>query len=173
MESGVRERIREIMNNERLSGKAFAEKIKIPRSTLVSMFSKDTKPSFDIIESIAVAFPSYSLNWLITGKGPMSTVDGGSTNVNASYRGTYSEPVGVIVGGGHIGNNNAPNKVESLNDDLGELVNENVRLKIENEHLKMNIALKDEIIKSKDDVIQNKIEIIRAKDEMINFLSKK
>lgn len=173
MQGDVKERIKAIMNNEKLSGKAFAEKIKIPRSTLVSMFSKDTKPSFDIIESIAVALPSYSLNWLITGQGSMLKASNPSNGINANYNGTFSEPVGLIVGGGHIGNSPPFPMLDPVNNDLGELVNENVKLKLEIERLKMNLELKDEIIKSKDDMIQNKIEIIKTKDEMINFLSKK
>lgn len=71
METGVKERIKSIMSFENLSGKAFSEKINVPRPTIVNMFNKDTKPSYDFIKSIAVAFPTYSLDWLIIGIGPM------------------------------------------------------------------------------------------------------
>lgn len=71
METGVKERINEIIKNEGLSGKAFSEKINVPRPTLVNMFAKDTKPSFDFIQKISVAFPTYSLDWLINGEGEM------------------------------------------------------------------------------------------------------
>lgn len=71
MENGIRERIRRIIGIENLSIKAFSEKTNVPRPTIVNMFAKDTKPSYDFIKSIAVAFPTYSLGWLITGEGSM------------------------------------------------------------------------------------------------------
>lgn len=126
----------------------------------------------NVLAKIMVTYPELSIEWLITGKGSMLKVSNASNGINANYNGTFSEPVGVIVGGGHIGNSEAPYKLEPMSDDLGELINENVKLKLEIERLTMNLELKDEIIKSKDDTIENKNEIIKMKDEMINLLSK-
>ena len=178
METTINQRIEVIIKHFKYrSIRAFADKIGIAQTSLNDIIKKNAEPKHGTIEKILKAEPLISPEWLITGQGSMLK-SGFSSNfvpngINANYNGTFSEPVGVIVGGGHIGTGNTSDKMGSINEDFGELINENIRLQIENERLKMNIALKDEIIKSKDDMIQNKIEIIKTKDEMINFLSKK
>lgn len=173
METTINQRIDLLIKHFKYrSIRAFADKIGIAQTSLNDIIKKNAEPKHGTIEKILKAEPLISSEWLITGQGSMLKVNNPSNGINANYNGTFSEPVGVIVGGGHIGNGDTPHKLEPMNEDLGELVTENVKLKLEIERLMMNLELKDEIIKSKDDTIENKNEIIKMKDEMINILSK-
>lgn len=71
MESTILQRIRIIMNNEGLNINSFSNKINVPRTTIKSMFEKNTNPSFDQISKIIDVFTSYSIEWIIRGKGEM------------------------------------------------------------------------------------------------------
>ena len=70
MEHFVTKRIREIIEKEGLSVSSFANKTGIPRSTLQSMFDKKTNPGYFTLQKISDAYPSYSLDWLLTGSDP-------------------------------------------------------------------------------------------------------
>jgi len=71
METTINERLRILYKKEHLTLKLFGEKIGVAQGTLNNMFSRGTNPSFDILYKIAVAFPNYSLNWLVSGNGDM------------------------------------------------------------------------------------------------------
>lgn len=71
MNTSVNERIRSIIKRENLTIESFANNIDISKNTLVSMFNKGTKPSYEILSSIAIAYPDYPLRWILLGKGNM------------------------------------------------------------------------------------------------------
>ena len=71
MENAITQRIKRIMENEKLTNSSFSSVTGIPRTTIANMFIKGTSPSFDFISRISDTFPAYSLDWLITGKGSM------------------------------------------------------------------------------------------------------
>ncbi len=54
-----------------MSPTAFADKIKINRSSLTHIFSGRNQPSLDIAKKILLAFPEISTEWLIMGMGDM------------------------------------------------------------------------------------------------------
>ena len=71
MENTVLQRIRTIIENEGLNINSFSTKINVPRTTIKSMFEKNTNPSFEQLSKIIDAFTSYSIDWIIRGKGQM------------------------------------------------------------------------------------------------------
>jgi transcriptional regulator with XRE-family HTH domain len=70
-ETTIVERIREIIRHENISVEAFSKITGISKYTLDSMFKKETNPSFENLNKIISAYPQYSLDWLMTGKGNM------------------------------------------------------------------------------------------------------
>jgi transcriptional regulator with XRE-family HTH domain len=69
MQDGIIERIKEIKRGNGLTNESFSERTKISIETIKSMFSKKTKPSLETIQKIISAFPLYSIEWLIMGRG--------------------------------------------------------------------------------------------------------
>ena len=71
MEKGVNQRIKQVQKHYDLNEKNFIQKIGVAQSTYNSLFSRGSKPSVQLIESIANAFPQIDTRWLITGNGEM------------------------------------------------------------------------------------------------------
>lgn len=71
MENAILQRIKTIIDNEGLNINSFSNKINVPRTTIKSMFEKNTNPSFDQLSKIIDVFTSYSIEWIIRGKGDM------------------------------------------------------------------------------------------------------
>jgi len=70
-ETTIIERIRSIIDNEKITVEGFSKATEISKYTLDSMFKKGTNPSFDNLNKIISAYTRYSLEWLMTGKGNM------------------------------------------------------------------------------------------------------
>ena len=71
MEVSAIQRIKEVIGHYSLTQKKFCETIGIPQMTLSSLFTRGTKVSSDILESIKKSFPQISGDWLLTGEGEM------------------------------------------------------------------------------------------------------
>lgn len=67
----MKDRIKLIIENEKLSSKQFADKCDIQVSNVSHLLSGRSKPNLDTIGKIINAFPSLNTEWLITGKLPM------------------------------------------------------------------------------------------------------
>lgn len=91
METTAIERIRKIIDNERLSVEAFAGFTSISKNTLDSMFKKKTNPSFENLTKIITSYPKYSTDWLLTGKGQMLKQDGGESFLRNEAGVKYAE----------------------------------------------------------------------------------
>ncbi|NCC74326.1 MAG: helix-turn-helix domain-containing protein [Sphingobacteriia bacterium] len=63
------ERIKQIMEQQRLNASQFAEKIGIQRSTLSHILSGRNKPSLDVVQRILAEFPDVDAEWLLNGVG--------------------------------------------------------------------------------------------------------
>ena len=74
MENSILQRIKTIIDNEGLNINSFSNKISVPRTTIKSMFENNTNPSFDQISKIIDVFTSYSIEWIMRGKGEMLKV---------------------------------------------------------------------------------------------------
>ena len=65
----MKERIREILKNEKLTSAQFADRIGVQRSSISHILSGRNKPGFDFIQKIIKNFPEINAEWLITGNG--------------------------------------------------------------------------------------------------------
>lgn len=71
MEKSVLQRIRDVIEFYNISDRKFAESIGLPQTTISSLFKRGNEPNITVVQSIVNAFADISLNWLITGEGPM------------------------------------------------------------------------------------------------------
>lgn len=62
-------RLKKIMNYYQLSASAFADKIKIPRSSISHLLSGRNKPSLDFVLKVIKEFDEVELYWFLKGKG--------------------------------------------------------------------------------------------------------
>jgi repressor LexA len=67
----INQRIKKIIEVNKLNVYSFSKKIGATNSTLSSMFEKDTKPSYDLIMKIAAVFTEINMDWLLKDVGPM------------------------------------------------------------------------------------------------------
>ena len=74
-ETGVNEKIREIISHYKLSDRQFAIKIGVTQSVIGSMFQKNTEPSSKVIRLTLNAFTDISADWLLRNKSPMLISD--------------------------------------------------------------------------------------------------
>lgn len=62
-------RLTEILEFYNLSASAFADKIKVQRSSISHLLSGRNKPSLDFVLRVVSAFPEVDLYWILQGKG--------------------------------------------------------------------------------------------------------
>lgn len=67
----MKDRIKQIIEREKLSSKEFANLCDIQVSNVSHLLSGRSKPSLDTIQKILAAFPTLNTDWLMTGKMPM------------------------------------------------------------------------------------------------------
>lgn len=113
MENSVNNRIRLVYKSLNITLKSFSEKANISEGSLKNMFSRGTKPSFDILEKIANAYSQISMDWLITGQGSMynesTTHRGSSISITGDNNVSQS-----LSGNGKIGSLNIETKNTSV-----------------------------------------------------------
>lgn len=61
------ERIKQLMQDNELNAAAFADTIRVQRSSISHILSERNRPSLDFILKILQAFPSVSSEWLLKG----------------------------------------------------------------------------------------------------------
>lgn len=66
----IKDRLREIIDSQNMSIKAFAESMRIPLRTLYNYLSGDREPSTEVLVKIATEL-NINLNWLLLGQGEM------------------------------------------------------------------------------------------------------
>lgn len=67
----MKDRIRRLLETEKLSSSAFADIIGVQRSSISHILSGRNKPSLDFIEKLLNKFQNINSEWLILGKGAM------------------------------------------------------------------------------------------------------
>ena len=77
--SGMKDRIRQIMEDQKLNQQSFAQLIGKSTATLSNIFNDRTKPTLDIVDAIKKKFPQVNTEWLLFGTPPMyiNKVEGG------------------------------------------------------------------------------------------------
>lgn len=72
----MKDRIKKIMESQKMTQQEFSDYIKIAPATLSSIFTGRTRPSLSVVEAIKNRFRDISTDWLMFGVGPMfKTVD--------------------------------------------------------------------------------------------------
>ena len=67
----MKDRIKMIMESQHMTQQTFAQFIQMSPASLSSIFNGRTKPTLTIVEAIKNRIPSLSLEWLLSGTGPM------------------------------------------------------------------------------------------------------
>lgn len=100
----MKDRIRQLMEDQHLTQQNFAQQIGISTATLSSIFNDRTKPSLLIVDAIHKKFPQVRLEWLLDGALPMyiNNVDSGTSQEDGGVGG-ISE---ISSGGGINGSGN-------------------------------------------------------------------
>ncbi len=62
-------RLKKVMDYHQLSASSFADKIKIPRSSISHLLSGRNKPSLDFVLKVIKEFETVDLYWFLNGKG--------------------------------------------------------------------------------------------------------
>ncbi|SNC62251.1 hypothetical protein SAMN06265337_0633 [Hymenobacter gelipurpurascens] len=67
----INSRIAHLIAIEGLNNNSFAKRIGVSSTTISYLVGeRQSRPGFDVIEKIAVAFPDINMDWLIRGTGP-------------------------------------------------------------------------------------------------------
>lgn len=69
----MKDRIAHIMRAQNLKASDLAELLGIQPSGISHILSGRNQPSLDFVKKIKETFPEYNLDWIIFGKGPMTT----------------------------------------------------------------------------------------------------
>ena len=67
----MKDRIRQIMEEQHLTQQSFAQMLGIAPASLCNIFNDRTKPTLNIVEAIKKKFPMISSDWLLFGIPPM------------------------------------------------------------------------------------------------------
>ncbi|NDW12929.1 XRE family transcriptional regulator [Bacteroides sp. 214] len=68
---GIKERMELIMESEKLTSTAFAERINVVPGTLSHIFNGRSQPSLNVVMKISKHYPNINLEWLLKGVGEM------------------------------------------------------------------------------------------------------
>lgn len=84
----LKDRIRLIMEREKVPPRVFAETIGVQQSTLSHILNDRNKPSLEVVMKVHQTYNYVNLEWLLYGKGEMVAIpnDQGLTNSNDDYQ---------------------------------------------------------------------------------------
>ena len=88
----MKDRIRQIMEDQKLNQQSFAQLIGKSTATLSNIFNDRTKPTLDIVDAIKKKFPQVNTEWLLFGTPPMY--------INKVEDGVAASSSGASVGAG-------------------------------------------------------------------------
>lgn len=88
------DRIKDIMQQKGLSPSAFADAIRVQRSSISHILNGRNKPSLELVQKIISAFPDIDVQWLITGKMPEKLdVETTNSEIKEFFKETKSDTV--------------------------------------------------------------------------------
>lgn len=93
----MKDRIKQVMENENLTSAQFADKLQINRAVISHILNGRNNPSLDVVTKILSEMDYISSDWLLTGKGEMykaNVNDGGASlrNFDLFTQNTINEP---------------------------------------------------------------------------------
>lgn len=98
MEKDVVERIKKVLGERGVSVNALAKMIDLPQTTVNNYISGKRRVSFELVASVAKAFPDINQNWLITGEGEMLASPVVPADVEARPHFPTEVAAGALVG---------------------------------------------------------------------------
>lgn len=101
--SDFSERLNEIMAYYSLSASAFAELIRVQRSSVSHVLSGRNKPSLDFILKLNKVFPDINLYWLLNNTGEM--INSTPTTTPSSKKNLKQDPIGKTQTSDHNAEN--------------------------------------------------------------------
>ena len=90
----MNKRLLQFLSAEGISQTKFAETLKVTKVSISHILSGRNKPGFAFIESLALHFPDFNIDWLLTGRGKMYK-NAEETPQNADFE--KNSPVTEIV----------------------------------------------------------------------------
>ena len=85
----IKDRIRMIMEREKVPPRVFAETIGVQQSTLSHILNDRNKPSLEVVMKVHQTYSYVNLEWLLYGKGEMLAASEDSSSVTSSFNGDY------------------------------------------------------------------------------------
>ena len=84
----IKDRIRMIMEREKVPPRVFAETIGVQQSTLSHILNDRNKPSLEVVMKVHQTYSYVNLEWLLYGKGEMitSAEDASTVSSNGDYQ---------------------------------------------------------------------------------------
>ena len=67
----MKDRIRQIMESQKMTQQEFADYIGLAPATLSSIFNGRTRPTLNVVEALKKKIPNISIDWLMFGSGDM------------------------------------------------------------------------------------------------------
>lgn len=83
----MKDRIRQVMEDQQLTQQSFAQILGISPAQLSGIFNDRTKPTLNIVDAIHKKFPQVRLEWLLYGTLPMYENEGASEGADKSADG--------------------------------------------------------------------------------------
>lgn len=97
----MKDRIRQIMEDQHLTQQSFAQMTQISTPTLSNILTGKSRATLNTVELIKRKFPLISLDWLLYGVGPMYIHDGAaptpSDATSGSGSATHHEPTDMAL----------------------------------------------------------------------------
>jgi transcriptional regulator with XRE-family HTH domain len=142
-QQSIGQRINFLMTSSKFSVRKFAQMLDLSE-TNIRNYIKGTKPSSDVLEKIAQTFPQTNLAWLITGNGQPFLDDAPTTTTHIKN---------ISGGAVHSGTGNQVITLEACMQELELTKRDATSLQKENDSLREQLKLKDQLLEAKDETI--------------------
>lgn len=89
----MKDRIRQIMDDQRMTQKEFAQFTGISEGSLSGVFNERTRPTIQMIETIHEKLPNISVEWIMFGTGSMYITEKSQTPSNDAQTSEKNSPL--------------------------------------------------------------------------------
>lgn len=89
----MKDRIRQIMDDQRMTQKEFAQFTGISEGSLSGVFNERTRPTIQMIETIHEKLPNISVEWIMFGTGSMYITENSQTPSNDAQTSEKNSPL--------------------------------------------------------------------------------
>ena len=91
-------RLLQFLQAQNITQAQFADTLSVARGSVSHILSGRNKPGFEFLESLALHYPSLSMDWILTGKGSMFKGQTNDENASQDVPGSLflsSQPLGI------------------------------------------------------------------------------